>query len=382
MKARRRRANPLLAVLGNPGTPIGRGVREIVYDRHATHGRGPWVHKFKRGDVEVRGLNDGRVLVESKAGARVWEKDGRAGWLTNPGRKTSGKFYITTHPGGGFRTFATKAAATRYSKGGKLHGPFRTRSEAIAAMADDAPPWLKTNSGGTVARRKKKKATTRRATAKRAATKRRRPGGKRKPPRGFKTWGAYMRSIRPATATTKRKPMKKRRKSRGGRRRSNPPAARHSAGRRRRGQRAGRRRNPPMLRGIVGTLMDGAKGGALVVAGKIVSRAVPALIGVQPVGPLGIGVQTAVGAAGALVLDRFVSRELSRPFLYGVFANAFESLIRGFNIPVLTPALGDETELHALAGVSGYVNGYVNGYVPAAGMGDAAMPTMVMGDAA
>lgn len=209
--------------------------------------------------------------------------------------------------------------------------------------------------------------------------------GKRKPPRGFRSWGSYMASIRPgakkvrraAASSNREGPMKrKRRRSRKrshrtavARRRSNPPAARRRRSSKR-GKRRGFRRNPPMMRGLIGTLIEGAKGGALVVGGKAVSRIVPALIGIQPVGPLGLVVQTGVGGLAFVLLDKVAGRGISMPFLYGVFANAIESLARSANLPVLSPGLGDETELYSLAG---YSPEQLSGYAPGAGqtqMGD------------
>lgn len=355
-KARR---NPWLALM-NRGTPIGSGVREVVYDRHATHGKGPWVHAFKRGDVEVRGLPSGAAVLASRAGAKVWSRDGGAGWLANPGR-------LPIPPGIGLREFVEAVDRLGAAAVGKA---LRWDTRTVRRKYADVTLLLKhggytpeefqrfkhlahSNKGGRVARQTHRKT-------------------KRRPPRGFKTWSAYMASIRPNSP--KRKTRRHRAHTHKGdtmaRHRSR--ARRNDPGRRRvRHHLRHYRHNPPrFVRGIGGVLLDGVKGGALVVAGKIVARAVPQFLGVAPIGPMGLGVQTVSGGAVYFLLDRFVGRELARPFLYGVFGNAIESLVRGANVPILSPSLGDETELHALAG---YVPAGVAGYVPrgVAGMGDA-----------
>lgn len=377
----KRRRNPWLAVLNakGKGTPIGVGVREIVYDRHATHGRGPWVHKFKRGDVEVRGLAGGRVLVESKGGAPVWSRDGRAGWLDNPGKRNAddwgpGKDYRSVGP---YKTVAQlhKAARTLLEHvhpssvmASLAHMALRQPNAVMGQpnyqheLADFVRHYVSParrgkftkNPGGTVAKRRK--GTKRRASR------------KRKPPRGFRSWGAYMASIRPGGKSSSGKKARKRRATTGGagmsrkrrksrRRRSNPPRATHRRSSRRHGRRSFRRNPGGGFRGIIGTIMDGVKGGLGVVAGKAISRAVPALVGIQPTGYLGLGVQALVGVGAYMAADRFVGREPARTVLYGAFGGVIESIVRGWNVPVLSPALGDETELHAIAG-------YVHGYVP------------------
>lgn len=406
----KRRRNPSLAVLNPPprGKLIGRGVQEVAYTRHHRRGTGGaagWVHKYRTGDVDARGLPDGRVVLASRAGKPLWSGD-RERWLDNPARRrrneaepgdwggkdfSLGKYKTVAqlkraaetlidhvHPG------SVMAAAARSA----IRSPdyFLARPEHQAELADMIRRYVsperkgkfRKNKGGAVSHRRKNRSTKRRRAS----------GGKRKPPRGFKSWSAYMASIRPKSgrkpgpkrAKTRRPAMsRKRRKSR---RRSNPPRAsfrRRRSSQRRRGGRRHLRRNPPM-RGIIGTLIDGVKGGAGVVAGKAISRAVPALIGIQPQGYLGLAVQAGVGVGAYMLADRFVGRENARNVLYGAFGGVIESAIRGWNIPVLSPALGDETELHAIAG-------YVHGYLPAGtdgaksnnrGLGDGEMADDVM----
>lgn len=358
------KGNPWLAVM-NPGRAIGVGVREVVYEKHATRGRGPWRHVFKRGDVEVRGLPSGAAVIRTKGGAPVWSRDGKDAWLDNPGsghKRPVGGFYkvtVTDKWGTGWAWVdATGKTRTEVVRQFSRHIGGRGPKRQVVVK------WYPTaisNKGAPVARKR----TSHRKT-------------KRRPPRGFKTWAAYMASIRPNSPT--RKPRRRRASTRKGAKmaRHRSRARRHTTGRRRHSHR-GIRRNP-MTRGIGAALLDGAKGGALVVGGKIVARAVPQFIGVTPVGPLGLAVQTVAGGAGYLLLSRFGGRELARPFLYGVFANAFESIIRGANVPVLSPSLGDETELHALAGyvpaaVAAREARGIAGYVPErVGMGDADEP--------
>lgn len=409
MAVRRRKSNPWLAVLNKPrhGALIGHGVREIVYDRHATHGKGPWVHKFRRGDVDVRGLPSGKVVVETKAGVPVWEKDGRAGWLSNPaGKKNKGLPLLVsfaTAPGDERDLFEYMIArgygailqgesgavvvrvppnetptqvikAARAARAIRIRG-FKTTSDFRSLYQK------KSNRGGKMKHKRK-------TTAKRNRSRRR-------PPKGFATWKAYMRSIRPnrgrrRTAKPKGSTVKRRHRSskrRHGRRRSkNRAVVVHRIVHRNRG----RRRNPPMLRGIVGQIVDAGKGGALVVAGKATSRILPHLVGITPVGYLGLAAQAVAGGAVGLLAGRFIGRENGRVFLFGVASNVIESVIRGFNIPVLSPGLADETELYALAGypqpralppAGGKGQPGLRGYPPRReGMGDeAGMPLLVMG---
>lgn len=376
---RRGRRNPFLAVL-NPrgGAPIGAGVMEVVYNRHATHGRGPWVHKFTTRDATVSGRKDGSVVIRSKSGRPLWSRDGRAGWLDNPkGKRLTWDRRPHIGPHGsrhGESDFAPSAAiagkdyridfiARRRGKSWKptyvVHAPQRyggvyeigtsstlSGAKARAERHERSLGEPRSNpKGGKMAKRTK---------------------SKRKPPRGFKTWKAYMRSIRPgakkrrrrstarASGTTRSPVMARKKKSR---RRRNPGAGIA----RRRGRRSRRgffRRNPGgAVRGIVPLLMEGAKGGAISTVGRIVSRGVPALVGIQPNGYLGLGVQAAAGGIAGVLVDRLLGRGVAVPFLIGVFGNVTDSLVRGLNIPFASPALGDETELHAIAG-------YVHGYVP------------------
>lgn len=339
VRRRRARRNPLLAVLNRP-TPIGRGVRAIEYEEHATHGKGPWRHKYRRGDFSLFGLPSGDVLVKAKDRA-AWSRDGSAGWLDNPKHKalppgiSAAEFVAIVDKVG------PRAAAMA----------LRWNERTVRKMYERI---VKTNRGGTMARKRKHKRKS-----------------KRRPPKGFGSWAAYMASIRPGGRKTPKRrsnPMsRRRRRTRHNRGRRRRPRVAHVIVNRHRGRRRHFSRNPG---GLVGRYLNSAKRGFLVLGGKVVARAVPAMIGIQPIGYLGVGVQTLVGGAAAFLLGNFVNWNIAEPFLDGVFASAYESLARGANIAFLSPALSDETELHALAGLPSNSARLPGGGSPLPGVGD------------
>lgn len=118
--------------------------------------------------------------------------------------------------------------------------------------------------------------------------------------------------------------------------------------RRRRFGIAARRRFGRAARGVGGSIMsrltDGLKGGVGVVAGKVVVRSVPRMVGLPGTGYMGLGVQAGLGVLAAPFVDKFLPG-FGKPFLYGAFASVIESLAVQQNIPVVAPALssyGDE----------------------------------------
>lgn len=210
-------------------------------------------------------------------------------------------------------------------------------------------------------------ARKRRSKSARTKARARRTSRRRSPPKGFKTWAAYMASIRPARAQNKGGTgmSKKRRRSRKGYRRKASAAVVGRVG----GRRRSYRRNPPIGRGIIGKVMQGVTDAALGVVGKAASRAVPSLIGLPQGGAVGIATQAAVGIAAGMVADK-VKPGAGRAVLQGALMGPIESLVKGLNIPVISTALGDDYEGYALAG---YEDSGVAGYVGAGtGMGDGA----------
>ena len=81
-KARELRMNPI-AVFGNPGQHISARVEGVVYNRcieiraeKTTHKPGFYRHPFnKKSRVEILALDNGALLIHSKAGERLWGVD-------------------------------------------------------------------------------------------------------------------------------------------------------------------------------------------------------------------------------------------------------------------------------------------------------------------
>lgn len=179
---------------------------------------------------------------------------------------------------------------------------------------------------------------------------------KRRPPKGYRTWKAYMNAIRPngkRKRSTRRENMARRRKSSRRRRRSNAGVRIvhvHQAPRRKGGRRRYRRNPGGGLRGLTGFVLEAGKRSVGVLGGKVVARAVPQLIGLTPTGLPGLLVQTAIGLGAAVAVRQFVSPELALNVATGALVAAEESFIRGMNMPVVSPALSDAGELYAFAG--------------------------------
>lgn len=146
------------------------------------------------------------------------------------------------------------------------------------------------------------------------------------------------------------------------RRKRNPgmiPAALANPRRRRRhrnepGRRHRRRRNNPgMGRGIAGQVMQGAVDGAGVVVGKAFSRAIPALVGLNLTGVAGVAIQAAATVVGGFVGSK-LNRNFGRMMVAGGLAGIIEGYVKALNIPVLSPALGDEYDAALQHGLSAY----------------------------
>lgn len=105
-----------------------------------------------------------------------------------------------------------------------------------------------------------------------------------------------------------------------------------------------RRRNPGMSltpRGLFGQITQGAVDGLETVAGKAGARAIPALVGLHQTGVAGVAIQ----ATAAVLLGFFggkVNRNLGKMLLAGGLGGIIEGYVKDANIPVLSPALGDE----------------------------------------
>lgn len=285
--ARKRRQNPALAIFGNPrGVVIARGVRRLEYD-----------------------VNERRDL-----GGAARSKDRHGPWRHDfLARDTE----IVGLPNGKVQ-LQSRSGTPLWDRETFLDNPGRSRR---------AP---------TMARK-----------------------SKRRPPKGYRTWKAYMDAIRPnksrKRSQRRENPMARRRKSSRRRRRKSNPGVRivhvHQGARSSRRRRSRRhRRNPGGLRGITGFLMQAGKDSLGVLGGKVVSRGVPQLLGIQPTGLPGLLVQTAFGLGAALAVRQFVSPSIALSMATGALLNAEESLVRGAGVPVASAALSDAAELYSFAG--------------------------------
>lgn len=216
---------------------------------------------------------------------------------------------------------------------------------------------------------------------------------KRRPPLGFRTWKAYMDSIRPnSTGGTLANRKRRRRRNaaaktnprRRRRRRRNPGTSVVLANPRRRrsrrrnlpvlANRRRRRRNPGFsVRGIVAEMKTAGMTAGQIIAGKAVTRIVRARIlplrfrGSYTQVAAELGIATAVGYATGMVLGPRAAANI----MAGGYVGALESLIhqvRGLGF--ISDALSDDGNPSTLvvpadraADVAGYVNG-VGGYVP------------------
>lgn len=161
--------------------------------------------------------------------------------------------------------------------------------------------------------------------------------------------GKARAQVRRRTRKQRRVTMARRKK----RRRNNAPRARRRSYRRRRNnpgftvmnpRRRRRRRNPFGVRGgrgFVGTLTNGAMDALGIVTGKAVSRALPALVGLSQTGFAGVAIQ-AVASIAAGFVGNMVSPRVGRLMVAGGLAGIVEGYIKAANIPIISPALGDE----------------------------------------
>ncbi|MGI8481846.1 MAG: hypothetical protein ACR2MF_07270 [Chthoniobacterales bacterium] len=60
--------------------------------------------------------------------------------------------------------------------------------------------------------------------------------------------------------------------------------------------------------------------------------------------PIGYLAEIAVGIAGGMLMEKFVSRNFATMFLVGALVSVGEQLAKNANIPVVSAALGDEGE--------------------------------------
>ena len=235
----------------------------------------------------------------------------------------------------------------------------------------------------------------------RAVRRRKRVGVKRKakrsPPKGFRTWKAYMASIRPKSKGGTVARRRRRRRSaattttrRRRRRRRNPgtpvayaanPRRRRRSHRRRytiRGTTTRRRRrysrNPSVrVRGILGQVKTAFGLAVQIEAGKLGTRIIRNYIpGVQQYKgkPLGLLVELGTAVASAYVVGMVAGQRVAANWLAGGVIAVLESGIAQYRVPVLYDAVSDDgatmTVPAAAAGRVANAVSDVGGYVPPA----------------
>jgi hypothetical protein len=91
---------------------------------------------------------------------------------------------------------------------------------------------------------------------------------------------------------------------------------------------------------MIGEVIGAVGGAVAVVGGKVASRALPALVGFNQTGVAGVAAQAASGYVSAWLANK-LKPGLGKLVLIGAFAGIVEGFIKGANIPVVSPALGD-----------------------------------------
>jgi len=163
------------------------------------------------------------------------------------------------------------------------------------------------------------------------------------------------------------------------RRRGNPGARRRSHSRRRRnpgvfplmnrGRRGRRRRRNPFGgggRGLLGQATQAGMDAVGIVTGKVASRAIPALLNLGMTGIMGVAIQAASAVAAGWAASK-VNRNFGRMVTAGGFAGILEGYAKLANIPVISPALGDEYDAVMGSYLPGVDNDGMGRYLPAGG---------------
>lgn len=196
---------------------------------------------------------------------------------------------------------------------------------------------------------------------------------RRRPPKGFRSWKAYMASIRPKgkghMARRKRSKSRKRTHRRSSRRRARAVSITLRNPRHHRRYR--RRHNPRFsVKGLMGRVQQGAIDGIWIVGGKAVTNAIPSLIGLAPTGALGIGIK-ALSAVAAGYVFGMVSANAGKLATAAGFASIYEPFVKGLNIPIVSPALAAD-DYGAYPYVGSYPTEQLSAYPQGGGVGEEA----------
>ena len=165
---------------------------------------------------------------------------------------------------------------------------------------------------------------------------------------------------------------RKRRRANGKRRRHSVKHRRNPIVRaRRRRVRHGFRRNPArgVMGGLLATGFQGIKDGAGVVIGKAATRTVAGLVPFGAnTGIVGALKQVVVAVAVGYGAHKVMGKEFARMVVAGGIAAPIETLVKGLNIPILSPALAAGDEAYAAMGA--YPLAAYPAALPAGGMSD------------
>jgi hypothetical protein len=243
---------------------------------------------------------------------------------------------------------------------GKRGALLLPRDNAHGWEKDGATYWLtnKPREKNTMAKKAHRRGTTRRKAH-------------RPPPAGYKTWSAYMASIRPNTKRSAKRSgasmAKRKRRRKAGARRASPRQSYANN----RPHRARRRyhRNPGglNLRGAAGLVKDGVIGAVAQVAGeagtRIIRGRVLGLAAGQTISSAAeFGIATVIGVLG----QKFVGRQIARDLLVGGYAGVLRSVAKQSGIALVAEALSDEGP-RLVRGARRPLSGYVQPRRPLAG---------------
>ena len=135
-----------------------------------------------------------------------------------------------------------------------------------------------------------------------------------------------------------------------------------------------------MLAGIAATAIGGTMDGVWIVAGKVVSRAAPALLKMDASDPAKFAtvaaVQVGAGLGASMAANRFISRDAGRLVFAGTVVGLLETLARKFQVPYVSTLVGDEGDV---LGGQGYTYEIVDGGPARMGMYPGGGPGTGMG---
>lgn len=228
---------------------------------------------------------------------------------------------------------------------------------------------------------------------------------KRRPPKGYKSWKTYMASIRPNSPKRKRRKAvmanRPKRKAAKARRRSTAVVLVNPAHRKRR--HSARRRNPDFgayVHEAVGMVLNGAIGGAVIVATEASARLIRKRALGMPAGTLiaggtELGITTTAGILAHHFLPGNLGARAGQLIVDAGFASVMRAMVKQSSAPWVSDALADDGakpfvvrngRVIRRGAMGGYVPGAaaarMNGYVPGARAAAPALGGYVAGNGA